>query len=91
MAECPCKGSKRILGELAKRSIRKISRSTVARILREHGFGLGPKRGEGTWHDFVQRHVKTLWACDFFTKKVWTPGGLVEYYILFFIQGGCFV
>jgi len=88
MAEGTGWGSKRILGELRKLGIRKISRSTVARVLREHGFDPGPKRGEGTWHDFVQRHLKTLWACDFFTKKVWTPGGLVEYYILFFMHVG---
>jgi putative transposase len=79
-------GYKRILGELKKLRIRSISRSTVARILQEHGFDPGPKRGAGTWHDFVQRHVKTLWATDFFTKKVWTPRGLVEFYVLFFIH-----
>jgi len=33
-------------------------------------------------------HAKTLWACDFFSKKVWTLGGLVEYFVLFFIQPG---
>ena len=31
-------------------------------ILREHGFDLGPKRGAGTWSDFIERHAKTLWA-----------------------------
>jgi putative transposase len=81
-------GSKRILGELKKLGIRKMSRATVSRILKEYGFDPGPKRGEGTWHDFVQRHIKTLWACDFFTTEVWTLGGLVEYYVLFFIHIG---
>ncbi len=42
-------GYRRILGELKKLRI-KISRSTVARVLRENGFDPGPKRGEGTWH-----------------------------------------
>ncbi|MHB8863304.1 MAG: transposase family protein [Pirellulaceae bacterium] len=79
-------GTKRILGELRKLGIRKISRSTVARILHEHGFEPGPKRGEGTWHEFVQRHMHTLWACDFFTAKVWTMCGLVDFYVLFFIH-----
>ena len=78
-------GYRRILGELKKLRI-KISRSTVARVLRENGFDPGPKRGEGTWHEFVQRHMKTLWATDFFTKKVWTLRGPVTYYILFFIH-----
>jgi putative transposase len=81
-------GTGRVLGELRKLGIRKISRSTVSRILKECGFEPGPKRGWGTWHDFVQRHLKTLWACDFFTVKVWTLNGLVEYYVLFFIHVG---
>ena len=80
-------GYRRILGELKKLRIR-VSQATVARILKENGFDLGLKRGEGTWHDFVQRHIKTLWACDFFTKKVWTTRGLMEYYVLFFIHIG---
>jgi len=86
MAQDNVWGTKRILGELKKLGIRDISRSTVARILKENGFEPAPKRGDGTWRDFVQRHIKTLWACDFFTKKVWTPQGLVDYYVLFFIH-----
>ncbi|MFV1967796.1 MAG: integrase core domain-containing protein [Pirellulaceae bacterium] len=86
MAKDNSRGSKRILGELKKLGIRKISRATVSRILKEYGFDPGPKRGEGTWHDFVQRHMKTLRACDCFTSKVWTLGGLVEYYVFFFIH-----
>ena len=62
--------------------------SAVARILKENGFDPAPKRGDGSWGDFVRRHLKTLWATDFFTKKVWTPRGLVEYYVLFFIHVG---
>ena len=79
-------GYRRILGELKKLGIRNISRSTVARILQENGFDPGPKRGKGTWHDFVQRHIKTLWATDFFTKTVWTLHGPITYYVLFFIH-----
>jgi putative transposase len=56
------------------------------RVLLEHGFDPGPKRGRGTWHEFIQRHVKTLWATDFFTKTVWTLRGPVTYYVLFFIH-----
>jgi putative transposase len=78
-------GYRRILGELKKLRVR-VSRSTVARLLRENGFDPGPKRGEGTWHEFVQRHIKTLWATDFFTKKVWTLRGPVTFYVLFFIH-----
>ena len=66
-------GYKRILGELKKLRIHNISPATIARILKENGFDPGPKRGDGTWHDFIQRDIKTVWATDFFTKTVWTP------------------
>jgi len=78
-------GYRRILGELKKLRIRNISVATVRRILIENGFDPGPRRGEGTWDEFIRRHLKTLWACDFSTKKVWTFGGPVEYYVLLFI------
>ncbi len=55
-------------------------------ILKEHGLDLGPKRGEGTWDEFLKMHLETLWACDFLTKEVWTLHGKVTYYILFFIE-----
>ena len=81
-------GYTKILGHLKKLGIGKVSRSTVVNVLREHGFDPGPKRGEGTWDEFVKRHAETLWACDFFSKKVWTKAGLVEYFILFFLHVG---
>jgi len=31
-------------------------------------------------------HKDVLVACDFFTKEVWTLGGLATYYVLFFIH-----
>jgi putative transposase len=77
-----------ILGELKKLGIYKISRSTVIKILKENGLEPGPRRGEGTWDEFLKRHATTLWACDFFSKKVWTTKGLVEVLVLFFIQVG---
>jgi putative transposase len=61
-------GNTRILGELKKLGVRTVSRSTVVNILREHGIDPGPKRGEGTWDEFVKRHAQTLWACDFFAR-----------------------
>ena len=85
MAKATSWGYGRILGELKKLRIR-VSSATVARILRENGFEPGPKRGQGTWHEFIQRHVKTVWATDFFTKKVWTIRGPVTFYVLFFLH-----
>ena len=86
MAKATGWGYRRIIGELKKLGIRSISRSTVARILQEHGFDPAPKRGHGSWHEFVQRHIKTLWATVFFTKQVWTLRGPVTYYVLFFLH-----
>jgi len=81
-------GYTRILGELKKLGVRKICRSTVIKILKDHGLEPGPRRGEGTWDDFITRHAATLWACDFFSKKVWTMTGLVEVFVLFFLHVG---
>src|SRR5262249_50078935 len=52
------------------------------------GLEPGPKRGKGTWDEFLRRHAETLWACDFFSVKVWTLGGLVDLFVLFFLQAG---
>jgi hypothetical protein len=60
----------------------------VRNILLENGFDPGPKRGQGSWDEFIRMHAKTLWACDFLSVKAWTLGGLVEYSVLFFIQPG---
>jgi len=79
-------GLGRILGELKKLGIRSVCKTTIRNILKEHGFNPGPKRGEGTWDDFIRIHAKTLWACDFISKKVWTRGGLVDFLLLFFIH-----
>lgn len=81
-------GYTRILGELKKLGLGSICRSTVVNILKEEGLDPGPKRGEGTWDEFIVRHAKTLWACDFFSKKVWTARGLIDVYVLFFIHVG---
>ena len=78
-------GLGRILGE-CKRLGLTISKGTVRNILVENHFDLGPQRGEGSWDEFLKAHAQTLWACDFFSRKVWTLGGLVEYFVLFFIQ-----
>ena len=86
MAKATGWGYRRILGEPKKLRIFNISLATVRRILQENGFDPGPKRGRGTWHEFVERHFKTIWATDFFTKTVWTMRGPVTYYILFFIH-----
>jgi putative transposase len=81
-------GYTRILGELKKLGIHNVSRSTVVNLLRENGFDPGPKRGPGTWHEFIQRHAQSLWACDFFSQKIITWKGMVDLFALFFIHIG---
>ena len=81
-------GAGRICGELMKLGCGEISRTTVLKILREHNLEPAPKRGPGSWHEFIHRHKDTLYACDFFTKKIWTTSGLVEMYLLVFIHIG---
>ena len=41
-----------------------------------------------TWKEFIRTHMDVLVATDFFTAEVWTLGGLVTYYVLFFIHLG---
>jgi putative transposase len=81
-------GYTRILGELRKLGYRSVCRSTVVNILREAGLEPGPRRGWGSWDDFVQRHAATLWACDFFSVRMATLTGFVEVYVLAFLHVG---
>lgn len=81
-------GYTRILGELKKLGVHNLSRSTVVNMLRAAGIDTSPERGRGTWAEFLQRHAATLWACDFFTKRVWTMTGPVDYFVLFFLHLG---
>ena len=41
----------------------------MVNILRGASIDPGPKRGEGTWSEFVRRHTATLWAADFVTVR----------------------
>ena len=81
-------GYTRIIGELRKLGIRKISRGTVKNILDANGIEPAPKRPVSSWKAFIQRHADTLWACDFFTQDVWTPLGRRRYHILAMIHIG---
>ncbi len=81
-------GYARVLGELKKLGIRTVSKTTVANILREAGLDPGPRRGPGTWDEFVRRHAATLWACDFLSVRGATLTGFVDLYLLFFVHVG---
>lgn len=75
-----------ILGELRKLGIKRLARNTVKNILIANGYDPGPKRGIGTWDEFLKIHAATLWQCDFFSKKVLTPKGFCDLFVLIFLH-----
>jgi putative transposase len=79
-------GYSRILGELRKLGIEAISRNTVKNILKANGLDPGPKRGAGTWDEFLKIHAASLWQCDFYAKKVLTLKGFRDLYLLIFLH-----
>jgi transposase InsO family protein len=65
----------------------RVSRSTVASVLKEHGIDPAPTRGRRmSWATFMKAHWPNLAAIDFTTVEVWTKGGLVTHYILFVME-----
>jgi len=63
------------------------SRSTIARILKEHGIEPAPRRRKGmSWATFLKSHWEVLAATDLFTVEVMTLGGLVRYHVLFVME-----
>ncbi len=81
-------GYDRIVGALANLG-HTISDQTVGNILKRHGIAPAPERKTTTtWKEFIRTHMDVLVATDFFTVEVWTLGGLVTYYVLFFLRLG---
>ena len=81
-------GYNRIVGSLANLGYT-LSDQTVGNILKRHGIAPVPERKKTTtWQEFIRTHMDVLVATDFFTAEVWTLGGLVTYYVLFFIHLG---
>jgi putative transposase len=80
----PSWGYTRIQGAL-KNLGHRVARSTVAKILKEHGIPPSRERPM-TWHTFLRAHWRALLAADFFTTEVWTVRGLVTYYTVFVIE-----
>src|ERR671937_2215657 len=81
-------GYDRIVGALANLGLT-ISDQTVGNILKRHGIPPAPERKTTTtWKEFIRTHMDVLVATDFFTAEVWTLGGLVTYYVLFFLHLG---
>lgn len=64
-----------------------VAPSTVKNILKRHGIEPAPEREKRTsWKTFLKTHWEVMAATDFFTVEVWTPRGLVTYYVLFIIH-----
>jgi transposase InsO family protein len=79
-------GYNRIVGALANLG-HTVSDQTVGNILKRHGLPPAPERKKTTtWREFIRIHLEVVVATDFFTAEVWTLGGLVTYYVLFFIH-----
>lgn len=81
-------GYTRILGELRKLGITPPSRSTVKRLLVANGFDPAPRRGEGTWDEFLKRHADTLWQADFLSVRSLTSQGVRHLFVIVFIHVG---
>ena len=81
-------GYDRIVGALANLGYT-ISAQTVGNILKRHGLPPAPERKTTTtWKEVIRTHMDLLVATDFFTAEVWSWGGLITYYVLFFIHLG---
>ena len=79
-------GYDRIVGALANLGLT-VSDQTVGNVLKRHGMAPAPERKTTTkWKEFIRTHMDVLVATDFFTAEVWTLGGLVTYYALFFLH-----
>jgi transposase InsO family protein len=82
--ENPSWGYARIQGQL-KHLDHRVARSTIAKILKEHGIKPSPDRPM-SWRTFVRSHAHLIAAADFFTTEVWTAHGLVRHFTLFVID-----
>jgi transposase InsO family protein len=79
-------GYDRIQGALANLG-HIIAPNTVKNILKRHGIEPAPQREKRTsWATFLKAHWNVMAATDFFTVEVWTPRGLVTYYVLFVMR-----
>jgi putative transposase len=85
-SENPSWGHDRIQGAVANLG-HVLSDRTVANILKGHGIEPAPQRKRrSTWATFLKAHWQVLAATDFTTVEVWTPKGLVTFYLLFVME-----
>ena len=83
--ENPQWGYTRIRGALSNLG-HNIARTTVKRILHDHGIDPAPERSRRMpWKTFLQAHWDGLAACDLFTVEVLTLAGVRRYLVFFVI------
>jgi transposase InsO family protein len=80
--ENPRWGYLRIVGELKKIGVT-VSKTSVASVLRRHGFPPAPRRMGPTWSQFLSAQAKGIVATDFFHVDTVL---LHRYYVLFIIE-----
>jgi putative transposase len=86
-------GVDRVLGELRKLQVA-VGRSSVRRAMIDEGLHPDPARRRGKpadevpWRRFLEVHMNTLVACDFFSKAIVTPLGQKMAYCLIFMHLG---
>jgi transposase InsO family protein len=79
-------GYTRIRGALSVLGIF-VGRSTIQRVLADHGIEPAPERGKHTrWSTFLRAHWGAIAATDFFSIEVLTWTGLVRHFVLFVID-----
>jgi transposase InsO family protein len=79
-------GYTRLRGALQNLGL-EVGRSTIQRILAEHGIEPAPLRGKTLpWKTFLKLHMGAIAAADFFTVEVVTLRGLVRHLVFFVID-----
>jgi transposase InsO family protein len=64
-----------------------VSRTTVRRVLHQHGISPDPRgKPKTTWNEFLRSHLHVMAATDFFSVELLTPRGLVRCMVLFVID-----
>jgi len=82
----PRMGYTKLAGEMRKLGYADFGRSTVARILKQHGLTPERRRGGGlSWLQFLRHYGQFIWASDLCTV---TTATLRTYYLVFFLEIG---
>ena len=63
----------------------RVAPSTIAGVLKANGLKPAPDR-PSSWRVFLKAHWGQVAATDFLSVEVWTPRGLITYYVLFVLD-----